>query len=603
MDWIRKLVLVTSFKKSIQGKVFAAFSLLILSALLLVGFVIYYNLTNNIKKNATNYVTDSIRRADENVNVVLKDANHLLALVVTNQENVIDILRSDNYEISMEWFMEQKQINSFLSYLIAYKSHINRISVVGTNGKIFSVGAPYMDRTNLNESLIQQIIQDPGQKAFIKRNNNGREETVTIARTIKYNRVPVGVVMIDLNDKIIQSNYDIRPSNDSYVYVLDSHGEYLYQSASKTGENAGNLLDIEGEALLKRLLNTNQVQEEAIGGVKHLVVSSTSEFTGWTTVGIIPEHTLVKDSVVLRNQIIQLVLLVYVAVLLVSIAVTSHITKNLRRLRNSMKRVQEGSFIATTHITSEDEVGQLSHVFQSMLYRLRESMNEIKQRERLKREAELTALQAQIRPHFLYNSLNTIKYMASLNHAGNIEEVSSSLIELLRGVLGNTNEFITLREELHYVQSYINIQKYKYADRFSVHYQVSPDLLDTPVLKLILQPLVENAVTHGVGSIREKGVISVKAFLEDGLVKFEVTDNGIGMTAEQIHHALETNTLQERFRSGGMGIRNVNERIQMVYGPRYGIQIFSRPNAFTKAEITIPLYREVANDAQSAVGR
>lgn len=601
MRWNRKFVLFASFKKSIQAKIFAAFSLLVLGALILVGLVIYINLTNSIKKNATIYVTDSIRRADENVNGVLKDASHLLALVVTNQENVIDILRSDNYEISLEWFKEKKQINSFLSYLTAYKSQINRISVVGTNGKIFAVGVPYMDRTNLNEALIRQIIEAPEQKTFIKRNNIGREETITIARAIRYNREPIGVVMIDLNYQIIQSNYDIRPSNDSYFYVLDSTGEFVYSSADKSMEAAGEAQKL--TAHLQKYINTSQVQEETIGGEKQLVVSSASDFTGWTTVGIIPEHTLLKDSTALRSQILHLVLLVYMAVILVSIAVSSHITKNLRRLRNTMERVQEDSFIAATHITSEDEVGQLSQVFQSMLRRLRESMNEIKHRERLKREAELTALQAQIRPHFLYNSLNTIKYMAGLNHASNIEEVSSSLIELLRGVLGNTKEFISLKEELHYVQSYVNIQKYKYADRFSIHYQVSPELLDTQVLKLILQPLVENAVTHGVGSIHEKGMITLKAYMENGLLKLEVTDNGGGMSAEQIERVLKTESVHEKpFRSGGMGICNVNERIRMVYGPEYGIQIFSRPGAFTTVEITIPVQRGGERDAQSIIG-
>ncbi|MCS7463865.1 sensor histidine kinase [Paenibacillus doosanensis] len=593
MRWNRKFNLLALFRKSIQAKVFAAFGLLMLVALLLVGLVIYIHLTDNIKKNATVYVTDSIRRADENVNAVLKDANHLLALVVTNQENVIDVLRSDNYEISLEWFKEQKQINSFLSYLTAYKSQISRIAVVGTNGKIFSVGVPYLDRTTLNEELVQQIIQAPEQKTFIKQYHNGREETLTIARTIRYNREPIGVVMIDLDYQIIQSNYDIRPSDDSFVYILGDNGDIVYSSAAaKSMEPADSPTDM--AAQLNKFVGTSQVREEAIGGEKQLVVSSTSDFTGWTTVGIIPEHTLLKDSLALRNQIINLVLLVYMAVLAVSAAVSSHITKNLRRLRNTMERVQEDSFIAATHITAEDEVGQLSLVFQNMLRRLRESMNEIKQRERLKREAELTALQAQIRPHFLYNSLNTIKYMASLNHASNIEEVSSSLIELLRGVLGNTKEFIPLREELHYVQSYINIQKYKYIDRFSVHYQISPELLDTPVLKLILQPLVENAVTHGVGVIKEKGIITVKAYVENGLLKLEVADNGGGMTAEQIRLLLEEDADAARtkpFRSGGMGICNVNERIRMVYGPEYGLQIFSRPGAFTRVEITIPVNR------------
>lgn len=604
---LRSIAFLLSYKKSIQGKVFVAFSLVLLTALTLVGFVIYYTLTNNIKTNAIDYVTDSIRRADDNLGLTLQDAGHLLSLVVTNQENVIHVLRSEHYEVSLEWFMEQKQLDSFLSYLIAYKSHINRISVVGTNGKIFFEGAPYLDRQNVNRELVGQILDSPDNKMFIKQNHNGREKTVTLGRTIKYDREAIGVVMIDLNFGVIRSNYDIRPSEDSHIYVLDADGEYVYHSNADpdtaSDSEAVREPGDEWSALLKELSNTNQVQEVRLDGQKHLVVSSTSSDTGWTTVGIIPEHALLKGALDLRRQIAQLVLLVAIAVLLVSIGVTSRITKNLRRLRNMMNRVQEDNFAIGAPIASEDEVGQLYRVFADMLGRLKQSMDDIKHREGLKREAELTALQAQIRPHFMYNSLNTIKYMAGMNNAKNIEEVAGSLIELLRGVLGNTREFIPLREELQVVQSYLNIQKYKYADRFAVHYQVEPELLDLEVLKLTVQPLVENAVTHGVGAIREQGFITVKVYRENRTVKIEVSDNGIGMLPEQIERALRTDSLHEPYRRGGLGIRNVNERIKLVYGSEYGVRLFSRPDAFTKAEITIPFPQEAIPVAQSAARR
>jgi two-component system sensor histidine kinase YesM len=597
LAWLKRIAVLLSFRRSIQGRIFAAFSLVILAALALVGLVVYYHMTNTIQRNATDYVADSFRRADENTGIVIQDASRLMALVVTNQEIVIPVLLSGNSEVSLEGFLDQKRMDSFLSYLIAYKSNIKRITVASAiDGRVFYEGHPYQDRLSLDWGLMEEIWLAPAEKIFIKHTRIGREDAVTLGRKIVHNRQTIGVVMIDLNYDLLRNNYNIRPSEDSSIYVLDENGEVVFRQSADDNE-----AEMNGK-LLREAMAVDGVREMGHGGSRQLVVSLKAESTGWTTVGIIPQRALMKDSFTLGQRIVQAVVLVYLAVLLVSIAVASHITRNLRQLYNAMKRVQEGNFFVTANITAQDEVGQFYRMFQSMLGRIRELMDGLKQREALKREAELAALQAQIRPHFLYNSLNTIKYLAALNGARNIEEVSSSLIEMLRGVLGHTNEFIPLREELSYVRSYLTIQRYKYADRFQVVYEIDDQLLDAPVLKLILQPLVENALTHGIGSLPDHGSIWVKAFRDGTELVLEVGDNGVGMTAAQMEAALRTDTLRDGFREGGMGIRNVNERIRMVYGPAYGVRLYSRPHIFTKAEIRIPIAKGENGIAERFVG-
>jgi two-component system sensor histidine kinase YesM len=591
-----------SFRKSIQGKVFVVLCMMTLSALFFLGYVIYYNLSDNIRTNAITYVMDSIRRADDNFRVTLVDATNIMAQVTTDQEHVISVLQSEHQEISYDWFQEYRQIDNFMSYMIAYKSHINRISIVGTNGIIYSHGAPYLDRMNLNETLVQQIYEAADEGLFIKQHYNGREQTITLGRKINFNRDTIGVVMVDLNYSIFGTNYDIRPSADSFVFVLDASGERIFDA---TPDNKSNDLDLQADlqSLLKLAVNKNDVQKVRLLGKNQLVISAISPYTGWTTVGIIPEQAIMEDSHELARQIIQVLVVISIAVLIVSMALTSRLTLSLRRLQKAMRSVEEGNFFVVAKINSVDEVGQFYNGMQSMLKKLRTLMDDLKERERLKREAELAALQAQIRPHFLYNSLNTIKYMAVLNDAKNIEEVSGSLIEMLRGVLGNTREFIPLREELHYVQSYLNIQKYKYRDKFRVQFQIPDEMLELTVLKLTIQPLVENAIMHGVSDLEEGGLIAIRVFREHDCIHVEVTDNGKGMTEEEISKSLLLDTMQEHFREGGMGIRNVNERIKMVYGDQYGVQIYSRINAYTKAIIMIPYPVEVIDIDQDYAGR
>lgn len=591
----RRIGSLFSYRRSIQGRIFVVFSLVILAALVLVGLVVYYHMTSTIKRNAIDYVTDSIRRADENMNVAIQDANRLMAIAVTNTDVVIPVLQSGHSEVSIEGFQDQKKINNFLSYLIAYKSNIKRIAVVSAiDDRIFYEGLPYMDRLNLDQELVEQIRNEQDGKLFIRRTTSGSQQAVTLGRKIIHNRMTVGVVMIDLNYELLSNNYNIRPSDDSELWVVGEDGDVVF--------NLSGQREILSGELLRDSAARAGVREITISGKSHLLVSRTSESTGWTTIGVIPLPALMQDSLLLGQKIVQVVVLVYLAVVFVSIGLASHITRNLRRLHNAMKRVQEGNFFVTADIPAKDEVGQFYRMFQSMLERIRELMEGVKQREAAKREAELAALQAQIRPHFLYNSLNTIKYMASLNGTRNIEEVSGSLIEMLRGVLGNTKEFIPLREELSYVGSYLTIQRYKYADRFTVAYEIDETLLDTPVLKLTLQPLVENALTHGIGSLPDNGSILIKAYRDGNELVLEVGDNGVGMEPERIEASLRADTLKEGYRSGGMGIRSVNERIILAYGSPYGVKLYSRPGAFTKAEIRMPIEKGENGNVEHSVG-
>lgn len=244
-------------------------------------------------------------------------------------------------------------------------------------------------------------------------------------------------------------------------------------------------------------------------------------------------------------------------------------------------------------IHSDDEIGELSSVFMEMIDQIKQQMKDIKSKEEQKREAEVASLQAQISPHFLYNTLNTIKYLARLRNAPNIEEVTTSLIVLLRGVVGNTQRMITLDEEIKNTMSYINIQKYKYIDQIETVWQVDEALLNCKVYKLSLQPIVENAIIHGLGELDSGGLLIIKVQqIHAQTIQIEVRDNGLGMTQEQIEHLLGKGGVRKSEQFSSMGINNVHERLNASFGEPYGIQIFSEPGLYTSVVITIPVILE-----------
>ncbi|WP_419872409.1 sensor histidine kinase [Candidatus Pristimantibacillus sp. PTI5] len=584
---------------SIQGKIFIAFSLVALLSIFSISGIVYLNMRETIKDNAVTSVSDSIRQADESLNIMLEEIDRLNTVVVTNKNTVIDTLLSRSEEISYEWFLEQKRIDEFLSVLIDYKPYISRIAVVGLNGKIFFTGGPWLDRTILGSPMMEYTLGNGSRHAYLKQ--TGVSDAITVGREIRYNRETIGVVLVDLNYDFIKKTYGVKPTADSMLYVLDKEGGFVYQSESAPSfaPSIEKIVSIRQE-----FTGPGDAAEMIIAGRSYTVVSRSSEYTGWTTLALIPMDSLLSESANLRKLMAEVSVFVLIVVLICSLQVSSRITINIRRLKSMMMLVKDGNLtFPMKEIKTKDEVGQLYHVFISMVEELKRLLEGIRISEKEKREAELTALQAQIRPHFLYNSLNTIKYLAKLNGVPNIEEVSGSLIELMRGVLGNSNEYLTVREELDYVRSYVSIVKYKYMQPIPVYEAIDDEvLLEYRVPKLMLQPIVENAIIHGIGPLEEGGLVMIRVCEENHNLKIEVTDNGKGMTREQMDLLLGENSKGEApSRFSGMGVRNVHERIARMYGEPYGVKLYSELGRYTKVVITFPVLQDKEKSAQEVI--
>ncbi|MGG1519617.1 sensor histidine kinase [Paenibacillus oryzisoli] len=563
---------------SIQGKIFVAFSLVTLIGIAAVTSIVYLYMRETVKNNAITSVTESIRQADESLNLRLEEVSRLNTVVATNK-TVLDTLTSKTEEPSYEWFQEQKRIEEFLSALIAYKPYISRAAVIGLNEKVFFVGSPWLDRSVLGTPMMNDLLQNGSDHAYF--HQSGTDNSIVTGRELRYNRSLIGMVMFNLNDDFIKKIFDVKPTPDSMLYVLDRKDEFIYQPDTSS---------LPQETILKladEFRDTEGSVERIIQQTSYLVVIRKSDYTGWSTLALVPMNSLLTETARIRNIIATVALIVFIIIVIATQQVSSRITRNIRRLRSMMMHVMEGNMtLTTTEIHSKDEIGQLHLVFKSMVGELKRLLDDVVKKEKEKREAELAVLQAQIRPHFLYNTLNTVKYLAKLNGVPNIVEVSESLVELMRGVLGHSNEFLTLQEELQYVRSYVTIEKYKYVEPIHLHIEVEDEaLLQLRVLKLMLQPLVENAIIHGISSSAHEGLVQIRIYAESNELRIEVRDNGKGMTREQIDALFEE---QKNTRFSGMGVRNVHERIVRLFGVPYGVFLESEPEAYTTVQIRFP---------------
>lgn len=584
---------------SIQGKLFIAFGLISLLSIVSVSGIVYVNMRATITHNAVTSVSDSIHQADESLNIMLQEVDRLNTVVVTNKDTVIDTLLSPNQEISYEWFQDQKQITEFLSSLIDYKPYISRIAVVGLNGKVFFAGDPWLDRTFLETPAMDYILQNGSKHAYVKP-ADGRN-VLTVGRNIRYEGKTIGVVMVDLTYDSINQAYAVKPTADSLLYVINEQNEFIYPTDAALSPNEPSQETIIG--IKQKMNGTGDPVKRTIDGRSYIEVRRVSAYTGWTTLALIPMDSLYRESTRIRNLMIEVSVAVFFIILIGALQISSRTTINIRRLKSMMMQVREGNLsLPHTEIRTKDEIGELYLVFIGMVEELKRLMKDIRISERQKREAEMTALQAQIRPHFLYNSLNTIKYLAKLNGVSNIEEISGSLIELMRGVLGNANEFLTVREELDYVTNYVSIEKYKYMEPIWVYTQVEDEaLLECRVLKLMLQPLVENAIIHGVGQSVQGGNVRIRVYAESNDLLLEVTNDGKGITQAQMETLLgDTNGNEPPSRFSGMGIRNVHERIVRMFGEPYGVKLDSEQGRYTKVTIRFPQLRKPEDNEREA---
>lgn len=318
--------------------------------------------------------------------------------------------------------------------------------------------------------------------------------------------------------------------------------------------------------------------------------------------------TLQQTQEVLMEEIWELrIMLTLVTILVVLIGVyifnmiVSNMTKSIKTLATNMEQVEQGDYSLRIKPVSYDEIGLLSLQFNHMVMKVDELINEVYIKEIEKREKEYEALQAQINPHFLYNSLGTIKWQANIEDKTEIEDYIDSLISLLKFTARTTSNFITVEKEIEYTKRYLEVQRYRSGNVFQMVYNIDETCFPYMILKFVLQPLVENTILHAFSLEVEEPTIEISVYKENENIVIDISDNGIGMTPEKIVEIYESRQAKNGMNS--VGFANVNERIKMHFGEEYFIKINSQLNCGTKVSVTIPMKKleDIEDEAISNV--
>lgn len=397
-----------------------------------------------------------------------------------------------------------------------------------------------------------------------------------------------GVFFIDFNYSSISSLCtDNKIGKRGYMFIIDSKGNLIYHPKQQLiygglqTENIEEILDCKENYFV---LNEGNDQK--------LYTLSRSKKTGWIVVGTAYVSELLKDNK--RTQMIYMTVggCMMMLVLILSNLIANTITEPILKLKRSMQKVESGKFDnVNVEIHSNNELGSLSNSFNVMAEQIQLLMEENIKEQKQKRKSELRALQSQINPHFLYNTLDSIIWMAESEKTEEVVDMTSALAKLLRRSISNEDELVRLDDELSMVKNYLTIQKMRYQDKLEYSVSIEEEVRSCKIIKLTLQPLVENAIYHGLKYKKSKGMLKIDAYKAKDKLCIEISDDGVGMSRDKLEHIFEKHRVN--YHSNGIGVYNVKQRLNLYYGEEASIECFSEENIGTRVVIKIPITEEV----------
>jgi two-component system sensor histidine kinase YesM len=577
--------------KSIHTSIAIAFSSLILAMTVLLTYNSYRLSEEAVTDNAKTYTEQLIDQVNTNIQTYLDNMVSISDLTISNSE--LEKAATLYNPASPEGVKLGEGISRFFRSVVRSREDIATILFVGANSNAVS------DRDQAEFKPVEDLTgQDWYLKALTAKGKvvissshvqhvYKREYpwVVSISRQLGQSGKPgSGVLMVDLNLNVINNLCkQIELGNRGYVFILDPSGDLIYHPQQQLLYSR-----LKTEAITTLLDTKDSSTPIKENEDRKIYTIRTNEF-GWKVIGVTYPDELVSNKQEIRTTSVLAGILFLIVALSISIFLSFRLTKPIKRLENLMKKVEKGDFNIRVEVESTDEIGKLSRSFNLMIGKIKDLMGQIVQEQERKRISELKALQAQIHPHFLYNTLDSIIWMAEMGKMEEVVKMTSALAKLFRSSISKGDELVPIKVELEHILNYLTIQNIRYKNKFTYSIDVDPSIYASKTLKIVLQPLVENAIYHGLKQQAVIGHITITGQRENGMILLQVIDDGVGMSEEQVR------TLSDKWRQwdggNGVGLQNVNDRIQLYFGESYGLEIFSEPEEGTTVTLRIPEIR------------
>lgn len=410
---------------------------------------------------------------------------------------------------------------------------------------------------------------------------------ISLSRAVEMTNGPYteqGVLLVDIRYSSLKQLFDgINLGNGGYLYLMGSDGEIIYHPRAQLIDSG---LVRENNRTAASYRDGNY--QEVFGGKKRMVTVKTVGYTGWRLVGVMPKDQVPLNSIKTRLLIVFTIALILFILTIINSYISSRITDPIKELERSVNEIEEGNLEAKVYTGGSYEVYHLGNSIQNMARQIHRLMEDIVAEHESKRKSEFDTLQSQINPHFLYNTLDIIVWMIENEKQSEAVRVVTALARFFRISLSKGKSIISVGDELEHVRSYLTIQQMRFKNKFTYTIEAAEDIKALASLKLMLQPIVENAIYHGMEFMDGDGEICIRAWREDDDLYMSVSDNGLGMTQEQVERLFSDEKHVPSKRGSGIGVKNVNERIRLYFGKDYGLSIDSEPDEGTTVTAHLP---------------
>lgn len=591
---------INYFKSHIKYQLFFTYMAVIMSAMLIITGVVYFFVPNVIEKKYYQYMDQLNRQIILNISNDLSELERS-SMMLNFEDDLKMVLEADpnTGDINTASYLSSYQYidNYFINFIYSFQQ-IHGAYIYSLNGENIYTRNAYqafhVPKKVNGEQWFKDALDKKGCKSVIGTHKNkyvnDNTEVISLYRAIIDYKICKlqGVIVIEQDVRKIGEIIDsVKMGDKSAVIVLDENNSLVYSNNMQIYDQ---LSKSAGSSKSFDLNSRSYVVGKGAGRI--YVNQNLMTNTGWKVITCQPYSELMKDVNIIKGILQVTFLICLIVTFAASVFISGKLSSKLVKMKKIAESVKKGNLDINIHVPGSDEVACLAEDFNSMVARLKYLIEKEYNENLLRKEAELNLLQAQINPHFLYNSLGSIKSLAREEGSHKAAEMLQNLSNIFRYNLGREKSLVTIGEELENIRNYLALQQYRFDDRIKVFYDVDSGILDEKILIMALQPLVENSIIHGFEEKQGVGSLHIKGHYQGSFTKLYIIDDGVGISAEQeqlINAALESSP---QFIVGSdsrrIGIYNVNSRLKYRFGSQYGLKLYRNYHEGVTVEILLP---------------
>lgn len=581
IDQINPNRILRNFK--IRNKITIIFSLMIILVISSLSYFYYYYSTNLLTEKSVSYTRGILEQISNNIDINLKQIE-MSSHIISYNISVLNTLKYGRSRLLDNYSIDSFNMKTLLYDVMFSRNDISSICVYDRSGNQWNTV-----EKNLNvdfDNFYKQAERGEGKFIFLETELATRE--IPAVRLIRnMNIEPVGIMVVNIRESSINEVFSKEIEKiKGEVYVTNEKNKIL---SSTDSSHIGTTIE---RNISDKLEDRSGYALETIDGEKCIITYYPSGYNRWKYISVIPLKAITTETAYIGKVSAIMCVVAVIVFVLLTYVVVSGITVPITKMTQYMRDVKIKEWTPRMHYEGNDEIAFMSESFNEMVTRINTLIEELYEQKYRQKKHELQALQAQINPHFLNNTLEIVNCMALSRNAPEIGDMVKALARMMRYSMNFKESIVTIEKELQHLKNYMFIQCEKNADRIKVIYDIDERIFPYRILKLSLQPIAENAIIHAFKNTRNEKIIAIDGSFINEKIRIRITDNGAGMDQKTIAHLLndedEDEAIQSNNNHTGIGMGNVNRRLKLTFGEEYGLKVISEVLKGTIVEVWLP---------------